>query len=272
MAFSIWENKLSNDGEGDGADTLAHVNRLGNCALLEKNFNISKSNKGLKDFLTQIHEVVQGKIRIDAWCAALSISQTMLDPANATTTGIIDAIENRDKEIRAELIEFVRGQRVRVDLVTHPATSMNESPQSGPAYPVAKTELSQVLAKTRSALVDVALDGGNGATTETGTGADLPGLRAAYGEDPAVRLILDHFASRQNNQSVTKIDALVDALDRAGTASDKTALIHAFRRLDALGVGRFVPGRRGRTTRFEWREKSLTVRGLASNEAQHQSA
>lgn len=104
---------------------------------------------------------------------------------------------------------------------------------------------------------------GAAATTEAPTGADLGGLTAAYNEDPVVRLILDHFASRQRNQNITEIEVLLDALARAGTPSEKPALIHAFRRLDALGVGRFLAGRRGHPTRFEWREKSLTARSLA---------
>ena len=56
------------------------------------------------------------------------------------------------------------------------------------------------------------------------------------------------------------------------TPLEKPALIRALRRLDALGVGRFLLGRRGQPTRFEWHEKSLTVRSLATDEPAGQPA
>ncbi|MGA3213932.1 MAG: hypothetical protein ABSD20_21700, partial [Terriglobales bacterium] len=268
VAFSLWKGKLANADTADETEVLALVNRLGNCALLEKNFNISKSDKGLKHFLSQIHEVVQGKIRIDAWCAALSISQPMLDPANASTADVIDAIENRDKEIRAELVEFVRGQRVRIDVATPSAPSSSGPATPAPAQPAATPQHPDIGVPPPPSVEVIdeppeSQEGGTAATTEAQAGMDLGGLSAAYNEDPVVRLILDHFASRQRNQNITEVEALLDALARAGTPSEKPALIHAFRRLDALGVGRFLAGRRGHPTRFEWRERSLTARDLA---------
>src|ERR1035441_6542730 len=109
-------------------------------------------------------------------------------------------------------------------------------------------------------------------TTPARAGTDIPGLRAAYGEDTAVRIIIDHFASRQYNQNTTELDTLRNKLEHSGTPVEKPALIHALRRLDALGVGRFLLGRRGQPTRFEWHEKSLTVRSLATDEPPAQSA
>jgi hypothetical protein len=110
-------------------------------------------------------------------------------------------------------------------------------------------------------------------TTPARSGTDIAGLRAAYVEDTAVRVIIDHFAHRQYNQNVTELDALRDKLERSGTPIDKSDLVRALRRMDALGVGRFLVGRRGQATRFEWHEKSLTVRKLATDETNaHPSA
>src|SRR5208283_5383548 len=95
VSYAFWEKKIANAENESDDDAIALVNRLGNCALLEKNFNISKSDRGLKSFLAQIHEVIQKKIRIDAWCAALEIPQPMLDPSQAAIMDIIAAIENR---------------------------------------------------------------------------------------------------------------------------------------------------------------------------------
>ena len=273
VSFSLWKQKLASTPpeNHDEEEAIALVNRLGNCALLEKNFNISKSDKGLKHFLLQIHEVIQKKIRIDAWCAALAIPQPMLDPADATIKDLTDAIDNRDKEIRAELVEFVRGQRVRVDVTT--AQSKNEvTPSTTPTTAMAQPVVEQQVPEPVEPL-DNTPDGGPPVTTTPAhAGTDIPGLRAAYGEDTAVRNIIDHFASRQYNQNTTELDTLRNKLEHSGTPVEKPGLIRALRRLDALGVGRFLLGRRGQPTRFEWHEKSLTVRSLATDEPPAQSA
>jgi len=203
----------------------------------------------------------------------------MLDPASASTAEIMDAVENRDKEIMANLVEFIRGLRVRVDVVTPPATKTvgpaapNEPELAGPpqatlpqqqAGPTPAADLGEPAPVTTEMPVEAGASNGE-AISETPGRVDVGGLHVAYAEDPAVRLILDHFASRQRNQNVTEIDALLDALGRAGTPSEKSSLIRAFRRLDALGIGRFLAGRRGHATRFEWSGKSLSVRNLATS-------
>jgi hypothetical protein len=40
----------------------------------------------------------------------------MLNAAAASTDSIVQAIETRDKVIRTELVEFVKGTKTRVDL------------------------------------------------------------------------------------------------------------------------------------------------------------
>jgi hypothetical protein len=178
----------------------------------------------------------------------------MLDPGQAAIADITHAIENRGREIRSDLIEFVRGTRVRVDVPT-PA---REKPSASITTP------REVLP---SPTTPPSPGAGEQITTTSGrSGTDIAGLRAAYEEDPAVRVIIDHFASRQYNQNVTELDGLRDKLERNGTPVEKPHLIRALRRMDALGVGRFLVGRRGQATRFEWHEKSLNVRELAKDQ------
>jgi hypothetical protein len=280
VSFALWEKKLQSGlpkEVPEQEEALSLANRLGNCSLLEKNFNISKSDKTLKSFLSQIHEVRENKIRIDAWCAALAIPQALLDPDVANVDEINEAIENRDKEMRSDLADFVRGQRVRVDADTPP-----------PPQPLAVDSALSILparedataASTQSAghepfpemeVVDAGSedkeeDLSDERVTQTGHGIDLQGLRAAYKEDGSVRLIVDHFASRERNQNETHIDRLEALLERSGATLSRSAIIRAFRRLDVLGLGRFIPGRKGYATRFEWHEKSLSIRGLATVE------
>jgi hypothetical protein len=91
-------------------------------------------------------------------------------------------------------------------------------------------------------------------------------LRAAYHAEPSVRLLIDHFGSRQRNQTVSPVDTLERALDAAGTPLTRNLVIEGLRRLDDLGVGRFIPGRKGHPTRFEWKVKSLQIRKFANGD------
>ena len=109
------EHQLGPRGK-DRADALPLVNMLGNCSLLEKTFNISKSDKTLRAFMEQVHEFKEGKVSLSSWAEALGLEGSMLDAAAAATDTIVQAIETRDKAIRAELVEFVKGTKTRVDL------------------------------------------------------------------------------------------------------------------------------------------------------------
>ncbi len=95
---------------------------------------------------------------------------------------------------------------------------------------------------------------------------DLDGLRSAYQDDAAVQVLVDHFASRQRNQAVSPVDTLERALAASGTPLARHIIIDALRRLDAVSVGRFIPGRHGYPTRFEWTVKSLQTRTLATGD------
>jgi hypothetical protein len=104
---------------------------LGNCSLLEKSFNISKSDKTLRSFLEEVHEFKEGKVDLASWALALQLENPMLDGTMAddeqsqsilpvgtatNTDGIVRALRKRDAAIRAELVEFVKGTKIRMDL------------------------------------------------------------------------------------------------------------------------------------------------------------
>jgi hypothetical protein len=119
VAYALWEKKLDSGlptGFKDKEKALQLVNRLGNCALLEKTFNISKSDKTLRQFMEQIHEFKDGKVELTSWAQALMLEDSMLDPSAATTDSISQAIQTRDAAMRAELVDFVEGTKSRVDL------------------------------------------------------------------------------------------------------------------------------------------------------------
>ena len=119
VAFALWEAKLATGlpkGIDDRVQALQLVNMLGNCSMLEKSFNISKSDKTLRSFMEQVHEFKEGKVSLTSWAQPLGLTDSMLDASAATTDMIAQGIQTRDKAIRGELVEFVKGTKTRVDL------------------------------------------------------------------------------------------------------------------------------------------------------------
>lgn len=119
VAYSVWEPRCASEiqsGTAAHADAVGIINQIGNCSLLEKSFNISKSDRSLKSFLEAVHEVKSDKIQLDDWADAMKVGAAMMDPATATAEEVMIAIRERDALIRNELAEFIRGERTRVDL------------------------------------------------------------------------------------------------------------------------------------------------------------
>lgn len=125
VACGLWEAKLdalknappAEDGKAENVDALSPaINELGNCMLLEKNFNISKSKIPLKQFLDGVHEFKTGKRVIKDWAASLDLSMPQVDSAGTSPAELAGLIRERSKEIRADLEEFIRGTKSRVDL------------------------------------------------------------------------------------------------------------------------------------------------------------
>ncbi len=277
VSFSLWTKKLPDGlptGMTDEDEVLAWANKLGNCALLEKNFNISKSDHTLRYFLSSIHEFIHRKIRIDEWCAALGVSKPLLDPDQAGVDAIRGAIGIRDQEIKEDVAKFIRGQVARADITPSLSnTSAHESEEANGLEELAVIDDRSADDQSDSLNSDATMNDSGDAlpdsevsTDSDGVIIDLVELRTVYRDDGEVRLIIDHFANRENNQKVSPVDALVGALHRAKTPLSRHAVVRVFRSLDALGIGRFIPGRKGYASRFQWSERSRSVRGMASSQ------
>ena len=107
---------IAPDGFKSRDDAIAFINHLGNCSLLDKSFNISKSDKSMRHFLLQVKEFKDGEVQIDDWETALSLTPTLTLPdGGATFDNIKDAIQVRDTSIRKDLTEFIVGLKCRVD-------------------------------------------------------------------------------------------------------------------------------------------------------------
>jgi len=105
------------DGFESREEAVSFINSLGNCSLLDKSFNISKSDGSMWTFLQEVREFKDGIFKLEDWEKAISLSNTLTSPDGATLADIKAAIEKRDALIREDLRDFVLGNKRRVDVV-----------------------------------------------------------------------------------------------------------------------------------------------------------
>lgn len=127
VAWDLWKSKLDilqsqaptgvAVGEQIAADELGpNVNELGNCMLLDKNFNISKSKKPLKEFLEGVYEIKKGTFTIEEWATALDLKMPQVDSGSTAVEVLRSLFAERTQKIRGDLEQFVRGLKARIDL------------------------------------------------------------------------------------------------------------------------------------------------------------
>lgn len=104
------------DGFESRDDALAFINLLGNCSLLDKSFNISKSDEPMWKFLKEVLEFKEGRIQRHEWEEALSLSETLTSPEESTLSNIKGAVQTRDALIRRDLTDFLAGNKNRMDI------------------------------------------------------------------------------------------------------------------------------------------------------------
>jgi hypothetical protein len=80
----------------------------------------------------------------------------------------------------------------------------------------------------------------------------IAALRNRYMNHAATRTIIDHFGTRQRNQSETKLAALEAALRRDGTPLPLQEIKDVMKHLENLGLGRYIVSRHKKPTRFKW--------------------
>jgi hypothetical protein len=135
VAYELWNSKLTEyqveleklQAESEPAiergeeivELELKVNEIGNCMLLEKNFNISKSKRPLKDFLQEVHEFKNDEYTIDEWASALDLQMPQVDSGTAPVEKLAELITQRTKTIQADLEQFVRGTKARIDVRTN---------------------------------------------------------------------------------------------------------------------------------------------------------
>jgi len=81
---------------------------------------------------------------------------------------------------------------------------------------------------------------------------DIGELQRFYAGDEAAHRILDHLASRKRDRGSTTVNRLQANLESQGRTISRGQVIRVLKRLQQLGCGRFMAGRKGWASRFEW--------------------
>lgn len=107
---------IAPDGFESKAAAVEFVNQLGNCSLLYKSFNISKSDHAMWTFLQEVREFKDGVRTREAWEKALLLSPAMTDPDGSVFATLVASIRDRDAAIKRDLVAFLSGSIPRSDV------------------------------------------------------------------------------------------------------------------------------------------------------------
>jgi hypothetical protein len=102
--------------------------------------------------------------------------------------------------------------------------------------------------------------------TLTSVNIDEVALQRLYRENRAARAILDHFASRERNWSVTTVDRLLANVTNEGPQISRGDVIDVLKKLEEARCGEFRVGRRGWSSRFVWSVGMVAVGQSAAGE------
>lgn len=97
---------------------------------------------------------------------------------------------------------------------------------------------------------------------------NLTGIKELYKRNAIARDFLDHAAQRERDRTETTAERTIAILADAGRKISRGDAIDLFRRLEELGCGQFVIGRRGAPSRFVWAVGIVSVGKAAAGESQ----
>lgn len=100
------------------------------------------------------------------------------------------------------------------------------------------------------------------------TNVDIKGLKRLYTNGPVAKAALDYLSGRQKNSRWTKVDRLERQLGQAGHQFSRRDVIGFMKQLEQQRCGKFVIGRRGQPSRFEWDMNMISVAKASRGEEQ----
>jgi hypothetical protein len=92
-------------------------------------------------------------------------------------------------------------------------------------------------------------------------------LQHLYTQSPLAQAFFDYLVQRRYDSRITKVDRLLDNLPIQSRPVNRKEIILLMQRLAALGVGRFILGRRSQPSRFEWSVSLLAVARAATGDS-----
>lgn len=95
---------------------------------------------------------------------------------------------------------------------------------------------------------------------------DLSILRKLFVSNKASSIAFKIFMSREKDSKETKLERLEDLIRNEGGNPSRVDIVSLFKGLQEANCGRFIVGRRGAPSRFEW-SVSLRSVGLAATSA-----
>lgn len=109
VAFNFWQlfiAKFVPDGSDEFNEKLAQINQMGNCNILSKSINCSKSDYTMKQFFTKL------QLGLDE-AGQLAVPEEMFAPdaEGLTPDVILEEIEKRTKRIKDDLCDFLDGKK-----------------------------------------------------------------------------------------------------------------------------------------------------------------
>lgn len=121
VAVKMWDNLVASSSvtgtdDDDEDSARSSMNEIGNCLLLEKAFNISKSAKALGEWMPDIHEFKNGILDKNEWARSMSLTDDFVFPAGKSTGVVATAIETRTGQVKSDLKRFASGLIQRADL------------------------------------------------------------------------------------------------------------------------------------------------------------
>jgi hypothetical protein len=81
---------------------------------------------------------------------------------------------------------------------------------------------------------------------------EIAELRAVYQANVTVKAILNYAASRKYNSAELSVDRTEAILRKGGEDIARREIVEAFKALEDLGLGEFIIGRRGASSRLKW--------------------
>ena len=105
------------NGYATKGEAINWINRIGNCSLLQTNFNRSKNKGTLWSFMKGVNEFETNKVKREYWEEQLGLFPVLTDLENpktnlaATIIDIKEAIDIRTITIRSEIVDFIKDRK-----------------------------------------------------------------------------------------------------------------------------------------------------------------